>query len=326
MTPVSQFFRQHWQRFALEAGLVLALAAVVGAVLFAAGSSGGGPAAADFFGSPDNVRFIAAQALGVAFGALGMALVLLVGGIDLSAGACAVLAGVVAAALLQHGTPVVPSLGVALAAGGALGALNGVLTGFARQSIAPWAITLGTFGIARGAARWVAGDDALSIPVTGGALRGLNVAPVIVLVLILTAGLAVMLRMTVFGRHLRAIGSNEEAARLCGVRVRLTKGLVYTVAGLLFALAGLASMAVASQGSVRAALGLEITFVAAAMLGGVKLGGGAGGVLGALAGALGLTVLLNGVQQAGWPVPLQEIALGGLLVAAVGINRLRYRC
>ncbi|XHR27892.1 MAG: ABC transporter permease [Chthoniobacteraceae bacterium] len=321
MHPLIQ---QHWRRAAFEAALVAAVLVALFAVLLAPSPDGG--SAGSFFWTADNARFVAIEALSVSLGALGMALVLLVGGIDLSAGGCAVLAGVVAAALLGRGTPVFPALGCALLAGGALGALNGTLVGFARTAAAPWLITLGTFGIARGAAHWIAGEDTADIPLAASnTLRGLNLAPGLLLVALLTAGLAVLLRVTVFGRHLRAIGSNEEAARLCGVRVRLTKGLVYTAAGCLFALAGLAGMAVAGHGSTRAALGLEIAYVAAALWGGLRLGGGSGGVCGAFIGALGVTALMNAVQQAGWPVPLQEIAMGGLLIAAVGIDRLRQR-
>lgn len=322
---MTAFLKKNWRRLALEAAFAAALALALFAVLLAPAPDGQGADA--FFWTPDNARFAAAQALALTLGALGMALVLLVGGIDLSAGACAVLAGVVAAALLQKGTPVLPALGSALLAGAGLGALNGALTGFARSAAAPWAITLGTFGMAWGAARWIGGEEPVSVPVSSGlmgALRGMNLAPALGAVLVLTGGLALLLRATVFGRHLRAIGSNEEAARLCGVRVRLTKGLVYTVAGLLFATAGLACMAVSSQGNARAGVGLEIAFVAAAMLGGVKLGGGSGGVCGAFVGALAVTALQNGVQQAGWPVPLQEIGMGGLLVAAVAVNWLRH--
>ncbi len=316
---IHPLIQQHWRRFALE---LLLLAALAGALLAVLQFSATG---ADFFWTLENIQFLAAQAAPIALGALGMALVLLVGGIDLSAGASAALAGVVAAALLQKGTPFLPAFGSALLLGGALGALNGVLAGTCRNGPAPWALTLGTFGIAWGAARWFGGGAPIPIPATAiGALRGMNLAFALVLVLALAALFALLSRYSVFGRHVRAIGSNEEAARLCGVRVGLTKWLVYTVAGLLFAAAGLILMAVASQGDLRAGLNLELAFAAAALLGGVGLGGGTGGALGAFVGALALTVLHNATAQAGWPVPLQEIGLGGLLIAAVGINRLRH--
>lgn len=316
------FFR-NWRRW-LAFSLPLLLLAL-GVLGFSLASTPEGQPVRDFFLTPDNARFMAAQGIAVALGTLGMALVLLCGGIDLSAGAAAALSGVVVATLLQNGAPTLAAVGAALLTGAALGALNGALVGTLR--IAPFVVTLGTFGMARGAAHWIAGKETVLVPAGSGmgdALRGLRIAPGIWVVLLLAAGLAVLLRATVFGRHLRAIGSNEEAATLCGVRVRLTKGLVYTVAGLFFALAGIASMAVTGEASAAGGVGVVIAFLAAAMIGGVKLGGGAGGVFGALLGALAITVLQNGAQQAGWPVPLQEIGMGGLLVAAVGLDRLRH--
>ena len=139
------------------------------------------------------------------------------------------------------------------------------------------------------------------------------------------AGLAtLLLHTTVFGRHLVAIGSNEVAATLCGVRVRLTKALVYATAGLFFGLAGAAQMVVFQQGNPAGTPGRALDLIAAAVIGGVKLGGGAGGIPGALLGALTMTVLQNGCQQAGWPVPIQEIAIGCAIIAAVGLDRLRH--
>lgn len=319
----AKHFYRNWRRWLVEAALL----GLAGAGLYALSllpTPGGGPPVGTFYWTWDNASFMAAQGIAIALGALGMALILLSGGIDLSAGAGAVLSGLVAAVLLQRGASAGSALGAALLVGGAVGAVNGLLAGTLR--IAPFAVTLGTFGAAHGLARWIAGDEPVVVSAESGLagmLRGLTLAPVMGGVLLLTVVLALLLRSTVFGRHLRAIGSNEEAATLCGVRVRLTKALTYTVAGFLFGAAGLAATAVAGQGTAHGGVGLEIAFLAAATIGGVKLGGGAGGVFGALAGALVFTALLNGIQQAGWPVPLQEVGMGGLLVAAVGLSRWR---
>lgn len=307
-----------------------ALALVV--VTFALLPTAEGEPVRDFFLTWDNARFIAAQGIVIALGTLGMALVLLSGGIDLSAGASAALAGVVAATLLGAGHSVSTALLAALLCGGLVGWLNGTLV--ATLGIAPFIVTLGMIGVARGAASWIAG--AVPIPLSGDlwiydwitpfpAMAWLQVAPGVWIVLLLAGVLTLVLRGTVFGRHLCAIGSNEAAAILCGVRVRMTKALVYALAGLFFGLAGAAQMAVARQGNPAGSPGLELDLIAAAVIGGVRLGGGSGHILGALLGALTITVLRNGCQQAGWPVPLQGIALGFAIIAVVGLDHWRRR-
>lgn len=311
-----------WQSGIFEGALLLLLALAL--YVLSITPTAGGESVGSFYWTPDNARFMSAQAIGIALGTLGMALVLLAGGIDLSAGAGALLSGIVAATLLQRGIAFPAAMGAALLAGGALGALNGTLVGLFRM--APYAVTLGTFALARGVAQWFAGGEPLALPDQGlgGALRGMVLAPALWIAFLLTAGLALLLRATVFGRHLLAVGSNPQAAILCGIRVRLTTGLVYTVAGFFFAAAGLACMAVAGQSNLRGSAGMEIAFLSAAMIGGIKLGGGAGDLFGAFLGALAFTALQNALQQTGWPVPLQEAAMGSLLVAALALNRLRH--
>ena len=285
----------------------------------------------DFFLTRDNARFIAAQGIVIGLGTLGMALVLLSGGIDLSAGASAALCGVVAALLLQKGSPGMTAIGAAMLTGGVVGMLNGSL--IAKLRIAPFIVSLGMLGVARGAARWLAGDAPIPLPqglwlnawvAPLPAISWLLVAPGVWVVLLLAGLTAVLLQSTVFGRHLVAIGSNEAAATLCGVRVRLTKALVYTVAGLFFGLAGAAQMVIVQQGNPLGTPGLELDLIAAAVIGGVKLGGGRGNIPGALLGALTMAVLQNGCQQAGWPVPIQEMVVGAAIIAAVALDRLRH--
>ena len=285
----------------------------------------------EFFLTRDNARFIAAQGIVIGLGTLGMGLILLSGGIDLSAGASAALCGVVAALLLQRGSSGVTAVCAAMLTGGVVGMVNGSL--IAKLRIAPFIVTMGMLGVARGAARWITGDVPILLP-QGLWLNAwlaplppaswLLVAPGVWILLLLAALTTVLLRATVFGRHLVAIGSNEAAATLCGVRVRLTKALVYAVAGLFFGLAGAAQMIAVQQGNATGVPGLELNLIAAAVIGGVRLGGGTGTIPGALLGALTMTVLQNGCQQAGWPVPVQEIVIGCAIIGAVGLDRLRH--
>jgi ribose transport system permease protein len=127
----------------------------------------------------------------------------------------------------------------------------------------------------------------------------------------------------VFGRHLYAIGSNPQAARLCGIRVSLVTMLVYGLCGACVGLAGLLEMAKLHQGDPTTASGRELDIIAAAVIGGASLAGGVGTALGAVIGALIMGVLRNGSQLLEWPTWVQEIIIGAVIIGAVGIDRWR---
>jgi ribose transport system permease protein len=135
--------------------------------------------------------------------------------------------------------------------------------------------------------------------------------------------MSLLLRHTVFGRHVFALGSNESTARLCGIATTRLKVLVYVSAGWLFGLAGLFQLSRLRQGDPTVAVGLELDIIAAVIIGGASLSGGVGTVFGSLVGALIMSVLRNGSQQMQWPTYFQEIIIGLVIIVAVFLDHLR---
>jgi ribose/xylose/arabinose/galactoside ABC-type transport system permease subunit len=145
------------------------------------------------------------------------------------------------------------------------------------------------------------------------------------LMLLLAVLVAAVLRYTRFGRHTFAVGSNEQTARLCGVGVGRNKLLVYAVAGALAGVAGVLQFSFLTVGDPTTAAGYELSIIAAVVIGGASLSGGQGSVLGALLGALFMTVVANGCTKVGLDNPIQEIVTGGIIVVAAFLDRLRRR-
>ena len=132
-----------------------------------------------------------------------------------------------------------------------------------------------------------------------------------------------LLKQTVFGRYVFAIGSNEATARLCGIRVRLVKVGIYGLAGLFVGASGLMQLSRLTQGDPTVAAGLELDIIAAVVIGGASLNGGTGSILGSMIGALIMAVLRNGTNQMGWRTYTQEIIIGIVIIIAVGVDKLR---
>jgi ribose transport system permease protein len=151
------------------------------------------------------------------------------------------------------------------------------------------------------------------------------VAPGVWITLALAVLMAAVLRRTVFGRHVFAVGSNEAAARACGVPIDRLKLGLYALGGLFFGLAGVVQMSRLRQGDPTVAVGVELDVIAAVVIGGGSLSGGEGSVLGSLIGALVMAFLRNGCQLMGWPNFIQEIMIGVVIVLAVATDRLRTR-
>jgi ribose transport system permease protein len=282
----------------------------------------------EFFLTYHNFKTIFTQTVIVAIGALGMTLIIVSGGIDLSVGSSIALSSVVGALLIQKGWGAPGAVVAVIVSGGLIGLLNG--SAIAGLRVTPFIITLGTLGVWRGSAKMLASNQTVNYDASpiNSWMRTEDpfsyALPVGVWVtLALAVVTAVILRNTVFGRHVFALGSNEATARLCGIPTTRLKILIYTVAGCFFGLAGLFQLSRLGQGDPTAAVGLELDIIAAVIIGGASLNGGVGTILGSMIGALIMAVLRNGSQLMGWPTPVQEIVIGLVIIVAVFVDKLR---
>ena len=279
--------------------------------------------------SPLNVRIVVSQTVIVALGAIGMTMIIVSGGIDLSVGSAIALTGVVAALGITAGWPPALATGAAIVTGGLVGLTNGaIITGL---RVVPFIATLGMLGIARGLAKWLANEQTVNTPatwindllVTFPRPSWLVVPPGVWITLVLAVIAAAVLRQTVFGRRVFALGSNAAAARACGIATDRLKILTYSAAGLLFGLAGVMQLSRLRQGDPTVAVGTELDVIAAVVIGGGSLNGGEGTIFGSMVGALIMAFLRNGCQQMGWPNYIQDIIIGTIIVLAVALDRLR---
>jgi ribose transport system permease protein len=283
----------------------------------------------DQFMSAYNLKTVATQTVIVGVCAIGMTFVIVSGGIDLSVGSLIALSSVVSALLLRDGSSALTAVLGGIAACAALGAFNGLL--ITRLKIVPFIVTLGSMGIARGLAKYLADEQKVDAPVGGlSALMAktpepawLLLSPGVWLMLILAVIASLVLSRTVFGVHALAVGSSEPTARLCGIRVERVKLIIYTLSGLCAGLAGSLQLARLTVGDPTTALGKELDVIAAVVIGGGSLAGGNGSILGPLLGALLMTVLANGCTLLGVPNYVQEMLVGAIIVVAVAVDQLR---
>lgn len=278
-----------------------------------------------------DLRTVAIQTMIVGTAAIGMTLVIASGGLDLSVGSAVALCSVVGALAIKDGWPIALASAAAVLAGAACGLYNGVLVTALR--IPPFIVTLGTLGLFRGIAKWIAGSGPVSAD--PGWLAELVspipkwqwsvVAPGVWLMLALALLMALGIRRTVLGRHAIAIGSNETAARYAGVNITRTKIAVYVVAGAFVGLAGILQFARLTQGDPTIRVGLELDVIAAVVIGGASLNGGRGSVLGALVGACMMAYMKNRCVRLGWPSFVQEMIVGHIIIIAVAVDLWRQR-
>ena len=282
------------------------------------------------FVSVANCKTVLSQTVIVAIGALGMTMIIVSGGIDLSVGSVVALTSVLGATLLNRGWSTGGAVVATVLAGSVLGLVNASL--IAGLRLMPFIVTLGMMGVARGLAKWIAGNQTVNYPFDSPISNLMKMDDLdhlfplpqgVWIALCLALAMAVVMRQTVFGRYIFAIGSNEATARLCGIRVPLQKLFIYSLAGLFFGCAGLMQLTRLTQGDPSGAVGLELDMIAAVVIGGASLSGGSGSILGSMIGALIMQTLRNGSSLMNWPTFTQEIIIGIVIILAVGLDRYR---
>lgn len=278
-----------------------------------------------------SLQTMAMQSVFVALPALGMTFVVIAGGIDISIGSVVALTAVLAAYLARDGASPAVAAGAAVGLGALCGFCNALLVTSLR--VAPFLVTLGTMGIARGLAKWLADDQKIDADpgFLADFVRAVPSSPYLLFgpsVWLLLAALlvsSVLLRRTVFGLHVVAVGSNAANARLCGVRVERTLLLVYALSGLCAGAVGALQFGELGCGVPTAGAGLELQVIAAVVIGGASLSGGEGSLLGAVLGALLTVVLKAGCTQLGIADHWQDVLIGAVIVVAVALDRWRHR-
>lgn len=276
----------------------------------------------------DNFAIILQQTAVIGIAALGMTLIIISGGIDLSVGSIIALGTIVIALLIERGwSPLAAAL-----AGIGVCSLCGVFSGLliTRLRLMPFVVTLGMMGALRGAAKGLAGEQPIYPEETWLSSfmrlgeRG-TLPSGVWLMLAFALIVAIALRHTRFGRHVFAVGSSELTARLCGVPVERVKLLVYTLGAAFAGLAAVLQFGYLTGGDPTTAVGLELNIIAAVVIGGASLSGGQGGVVGTLVGAVIMSVVANGCTKLGLANWVQEIVTGGIIVAAVLLDYVRRR-
>jgi ribose transport system permease protein len=306
--------RINWREVVGRFGLVMALVALVVALSLLS----------DRFLTSSNVINVLRQISINAIIAAGMTVVIIGRGIDLSVGSLLALTGVVGASLAVGGLPAGVAIATALGLGTVMGVFNGAFVAYA--GIAPFIVTLAGLTIFRGMAlaitdgRPVSGLPPVFMTIGYGSFLGLPVPIWIMLgFLVLTH---VILRYTALGRAIYAIGGNEEAARLSGIPVRRVVLFTFAYSGLAAALAAMVLTGRLNSAQPSAGVMFELDAIAAVVVGGTSLFGGRGGVFGTLIGALIIGVINNGMNLLNVPSFYQQIVKGGVILAALLIERL----
>lgn len=281
-----------------------------------------------YFLTLSNLSSVCRQTAVINIIALGMTLIMISGGIDLSVGSVMGFAGICGTMLLQAGYPLLPSILGAMLAGAAWGLLNSLLITFLKVS--PFIATLGTMGAARGLTLVITnGMPIVRLPDSFGNLGDGNILHVvptplaILVVLVLLTGF--ILKYTRLGRYAYAIGSNVEAARYSGISIRMYLLAIYSFCGALTGLAGMIESSRLMTGQPTAGEGYELRVIAAVVIGGASLSGGEGTVAGTVAGAFLIGLISNGSNLLGVSPFWQQVVIGAVIVFAVAVDEFRKR-
>ncbi len=280
------------------------------------------------FFNPLNILNVIRQVSIIGVIAVGMTFVILLGGIDLSVGSVVAFTGIIAAGFqVKWGGSLFLSIVIPLLIGGGIGFLNGFIS--TKGGLHPFIVTLGTMSIFRGATLLVAKGRPISGMSKSFRFIGAGMIGPIPFPVILFLGsviiAAIILRRTVFGRYIYAIGGNQEAALLSGIRVDRYKISAFTILGFLSALSGLILTSRLNSGELVAGEGYELDVIASLVIGGTRMMGGEGGVYGTLIGALLIGVISNGLNLLGVQPYWQMIVRGSIIILAVLMDKMKRR-
>ena len=300
-----------------ESGALIVLLVAIGALALASPE----------FLTGNNLANLARQVAIFGILAIGQLFVILTGGIDLSVGSILGLSGAVTAQLLVAGVPIVPAILLGVVVGGVLGLANGVLV--TKFKLPPFIATLGMLGIARGIVLVITNANTIQgLPdsfqeIANGSILG--IPNLLIVFVVITAIAWFVLSRTVFGRYVYSVGSNPEAARLAGVPVAVVTTAVYVISGVLAAVGGVLLTSRLGAGVPTAGTGFELQAIAACVIGGASLSGARGSAIGAACGALIIGVLNNGGNLLAINAFYLQIAIGALILVAVGFDQMNTR-
>ncbi|HEN7864906.1 TPA: ribose ABC transporter permease [Streptococcus agalactiae] len=277
------------------------------------------------FLTTNNLLNLLLQVTANGFIAFGMTFVILTGGIDLSVGSILALSSALTAGLIGHGVPVGIAIVLSVALGGILGMLNGLFISYGK--LTPFIVTLATMTIFRGATlvysngNPILSDSFLFQFLGQGYIVGIPF-PVILMFLTFII-LYILLHKTAFGKSVYALGGNEKAAYISGIKLNKVKIIIYTISGIMASISGLIITSRLSSAQPTAGASYEMDAIAAVVLGGTSLSGGKGRIIGTLIGALIIGVLNNGLNIIGVSAFWQQVVKGIVILMAVLLDRFK---
>ena len=282
--------------------------------------------AADNFFSMATITAILTQLPSLTVVTIGMTLVLISGGIDLSVGSVVAVSGaVIGVAFSVFDLPLLVAAGLGVLAGCCAGLMNGILGSYFRLPV--FIVTRGMLEAGRGITYMLTNSQTVyigpEIQYFSFPISAVGVSPAFLVSFGLVIIGQVVLTRTVYGRYLVAIGTNEQAAKISGIRTEPYLASVLVLSGLLAGLGGIMNTAYLGASDPNAAIGLELSAIAAAVIGGTSLMGGRGSIVGAFIGVLIITVLQNGLAQLGVSEPFKRLITGFVIILAVFIDRWR---